>query len=243
MQKYPEGLNTCTCRNLSFSRWQYRNCFETKIIKLQRHFRRRVNVKWRGLADRAIIGDDFYYTDWKEVRKMLQRLYPCSQTCGRKRQAGLFVDQALDCRCCGGMIIQPSRHSGRIANGPKKTYKEMDEEEIVGSKILLDILLVWILSFFAPFTPYPITPGELRLLQIHQCACSEASTTTTSSNTADSSFMPFTPPRLAPQSWCTRDQGIILSSVHQHDGDIPLKFVRPWKTDMLLELLSGKDSA
>ena len=63
---------------------------------------------------------------------MLQRIHPCSRTCGKKRQAGLFVDQALDRRCCGGMIIQPSRHSGRAANRPKKTYKGMDEEEIVG---------------------------------------------------------------------------------------------------------------
>ena len=62
---------------------------------------------------------------------MLQRLYLCSRTCGKKRQAGLFVEQALDFRCCRGIIIQPSRHSGRAANKLKKTYKGMDKEEIM----------------------------------------------------------------------------------------------------------------
>lgn len=68
---------------------------------------------------------------------MLQRLHPYSQTCGKKRQAGLFVDHALDCRCCGGMIIQPSRHSGRAANGPRRTYMEMDEEDIVDMRLMI----------------------------------------------------------------------------------------------------------
>lgn len=35
------------------------------------------------------------------------------------------------------MIIQPSRHSGRAANGPRRTYMEMDEEDIVDMRLMI----------------------------------------------------------------------------------------------------------
>lgn len=105
LEKYPRGRNTCTCRNVKFTRFQCNSCFTEKVEKLQRNFRARVDPKWRGEADKTITGNNWYYEDWRGVRTMLQDQHPCSRKCGEKRQTA-FHNLALDCRCCGGMILQ-----------------------------------------------------------------------------------------------------------------------------------------
>ena len=120
------GENTCTCRNIDFTRWQCRPCFTTKVQKLQRHFRRRVTARWRGCADKEMIKGSQYQWDWKKVRKMLQRLHPCLRgNCGRARLKGVFKNEILDCRCCGGHIVQaevPLRRSARLAGRRPVAY-------------------------------------------------------------------------------------------------------------------------
>lgn len=122
------GARTCTCWNVDFTRWQCRSCFQTKVEKLQRHFRRRVNPKWRGKADTNITDDDFYQRDWRKVRRMLQRLHPCLKGhCGRPRLKGLARNEVLDCRCCGGyvvqpLIVQPLRRSARLEGRARVVY-------------------------------------------------------------------------------------------------------------------------
>ena len=117
------GLTTCTCRRVDFTRWQCRSCFQTKVEKLQRHFRRRVNARWRGNADTNVTNDDFYQRDWRKVRRMLQRLHPCLKGhCGRQRLKGLARNQVLDCRCCGGYVVQPLRRSARLEGRARVVY-------------------------------------------------------------------------------------------------------------------------
>lgn len=121
------GRTTCTCRNVDFTRWQCRSCFTEKVEKLQRHFRRRVNPNWRGCADTTITNSRSYQKDWKGVRRMLQRLHPCLKgRCGRPRLRGLARNEVLDCRCCGGFIVQPTqlRRSARLAKRSVVTYAE-----------------------------------------------------------------------------------------------------------------------
>lgn len=121
----PDGATTCTCRNVDFTRWQCRSCFQTKVEKLQRHFRHRVNPRWRGNADTNITDDDFYQRDWKAVRRMLQRRHPCVKgQCGRPRLKGLVRNQVLDCRCCGGYIVKPLRRSARLKGRAGVVYSE-----------------------------------------------------------------------------------------------------------------------
>lgn len=114
-----EGWSTCTCRNVDFTKWQCRSCFQAKVEKLQRHFRRRVNPRWRGEADTETTNGDFYQRDWRGVRRMLQERHPCLKgRCGRPRLRGLARNEVLDCRCCGGFIVRPLgplRKSARLA--------------------------------------------------------------------------------------------------------------------------------
>ncbi|KAF6220275.1 hypothetical protein HO133_003407 [Letharia lupina] len=128
LAKRPES--TCTCRNVDFNRWQCRSCFQEKVEKLQRHFRRRVNPRWRGCADTSITNGKFYQRDWKGVRRMLQREHPCLKGhCGRPRLKGLVRNEVLDCRCCGGHIVQPLRRSTRLAGRRGVAYAEEDMRE------------------------------------------------------------------------------------------------------------------
>lgn len=128
LAKHPYGKNTCTCRNVNLTRFQCRNCFQEKVEKLQRNFRARVDPKWRGCADKSITEDGRYYQDPEKVRAMLQEVHPCSQKCGGKRQCGRSQDKALDCRCCGGIIITrtaPPRglHKKKVKMPVRKTQK------------------------------------------------------------------------------------------------------------------------
>lgn len=108
-QHQENGYNSCTCTNVDLTKWQCRACFQNKVAKMQRNFRRRVEPKWFGEAAGArVISHSLYYKDWRKVRKMLQERHPCSQSCGAKRQSGLYQQEALDCRCCGGIIIRPA---------------------------------------------------------------------------------------------------------------------------------------
>lgn len=124
-----ESLNsTCTCRNVDFTKWQCRSCFTAKVEKLQRVFRRRVNAPWRGNADTNITNRKHYQRDWKRVRRILQRKHPCLKgNCGRPRLKGLVRNEVLDCRCCGGYVVQelpPLRRSARMAGQDAAVYAE-----------------------------------------------------------------------------------------------------------------------
>lgn len=137
-EKYREragGKTTCTCRNVDFTRWQCRPCFQTKVEKLQRQFRRRVNARFRGKADPNITDHDFYQQDPKGVRRMLQRLHPCLRGhCGRPRLKGVYQNDVLDCRCCGGFIVQqlgPRRRSARLKE--RKVVRYVEEGSTRGS--------------------------------------------------------------------------------------------------------------
>ena len=128
-QRGGSGETTCTCRNIDFTRWQCRTCFTTKVEKLQRHFRRRVNAKWRGCANKEDIKGSKYQWGWRKVRTMLQRLHPCLKGfCGRARLQGLqglVKNEILDCRCCGGHIVQPEvplRRSARLSGRRRVAY-------------------------------------------------------------------------------------------------------------------------
>lgn len=129
-QHRAQGLeSTCTCRNVDFTRWQCRSCFQTKVETLQRNFRRRVNPRWRGDVDTDITNAEHYQGDWKKVRRMLQRQHPCLKGhCGRPRLKGIARNEVLDCRCCGGYVVQPNlpplRRSARLAKLDAVQYEE-----------------------------------------------------------------------------------------------------------------------
>lgn len=110
IRQYPEGRNTCTCRNL-INRWQCRSCLERNIYKLQCHFRNRVEQSYNGRADRTITRKKGYHRDWRNVRRMLIARHVC-QHCGKRRSPA--NNDVLDCRACGGMIVKPRRRSRRV---------------------------------------------------------------------------------------------------------------------------------
>lgn len=110
-RKYQQGLNTCTCHKL-FERWQCRRCFERKIFQVQNHFRRRVAARHDGgrldvEPSREIFNRD-YHLRWRGVRALVARKHPCSHFCGRKRI--LSNEDVMDCRACGGLIVQRQRY-------------------------------------------------------------------------------------------------------------------------------------
>lgn len=109
------GYNSCTCTNVDFTRWQCRACFENKVVKMQRNFYRRVEPKWFGGAGGSrVLNHPLYYKDWRKVRKVLQERHPCGEHCGKKRQSGLYQQEVLDCRCCGGYIVRPANLFGPL---------------------------------------------------------------------------------------------------------------------------------
>jgi len=110
MRQYPEGRNTCTCRNL-INRWQCRSCLERAIHRLQTHFRNRVEQSFSGRADRTITRTKGYHRNWRNVRRMLIERHVC-QHCGKQRSPA--NNDVWDCRACGGMIVKPLRRSRRI---------------------------------------------------------------------------------------------------------------------------------
>ena len=111
MRDHPRGINTCTCSRVSFDSWQCRACFEAKISKMTEAFQIRVDLPFRGDADIQITGDR-HWDDWRIVRRMLARDHPCLhsqnlQDCKVKRLGGIYRKRVLDCRCCGGVIVEP----------------------------------------------------------------------------------------------------------------------------------------
>ena len=123
MKMYPEGINTCTCRNV-LDRWLCRACYGYEVKILQNHFRRRVvqvidleNPERHpreqgdpaGNADRDMLRNKYYHTDWKGVRRMLAERHPCSHHCGRQRW--LKNEDVMDCRSCGGIIVKAHRQT------------------------------------------------------------------------------------------------------------------------------------
>ena len=128
---YPDGFNSCTCRNL-FERWQCRRCYEKKVRHIQTRFRMRVMTNYTGEVvapdDRRLIepanfenggttrpgpGIGHYYKPYRrlKVRRMLTRVHPCinpggfSATCGGKRGVRVAVQH---CRSCAGVIVKPT---------------------------------------------------------------------------------------------------------------------------------------
>jgi len=137
LRRFPNGRNTCSCRNL-LGRWLCRRCYERKIDTLQRHFRSRVEPSFFGRADRAITRTQDYHLTWWRTRTMLARRHPCKHNCGRKRE--LHNEQVMDCRACGGLIVKPPRRSARFAarqgdavedpepdNEPNDVDRQMDQ--------------------------------------------------------------------------------------------------------------------
>ena len=126
MRQYPNGINTCTCSNVSFTSWQCRSCFDHKIRKMRRNFQYRVELPFRGDADLSITrpvvlpGENgkVYWSDWKVVRAMLAKVHPCMHEpvgdCTFKRIGGIYRKRVLDCRCCGGVIVQPQKQSAEL---------------------------------------------------------------------------------------------------------------------------------
>lgn len=120
---YPDGENTCTCKNL-LNKWTCRACLEVDVKSLQNHFRRRVNqsTSWTvyedqgGRADREMLRDKRYHWAWQDVRSMLAAEHPCSHYCGKKRL--LKNEVVMDCRACGGKIVQAGRPRTRRAWNP-----------------------------------------------------------------------------------------------------------------------------
>ena len=84
LRRHPNGLNTCTCRNLT-DRWQCRRCFEDKLLTLRANFCRRVSPDVRGNADPYLYQARHFGHRWEEMRKMLTKWHPCHHRCGRKR--------------------------------------------------------------------------------------------------------------------------------------------------------------
>ena len=105
MEQYPNGRNTCTCRHLLRRRY-CRRCFERALPRLQIHFRNCVEPAPFGGADENVTRRRDYHLRWRQVRQMLARRHPCNHRCGKKRISN--NEQVMDCRACGGMIIQPT---------------------------------------------------------------------------------------------------------------------------------------
>lgn len=128
MEEYPDGHNSCTCENVSFDSWQCRSCFEHKIRKMIENFQMRVDLPFRGDADlrvtRPYLGgivppqgtsNEVYWSDWRVVRRMLARVHPCMHNdnvsrCKIQRIGGIQRRRVLDCRCCGGLIVERPRN-------------------------------------------------------------------------------------------------------------------------------------
>lgn len=111
MRDHPRGTNTCTCSRVSFDSWQCRACFEAKITKMTEAFNIRVDLPFRGDADLRVTGDTHWFY-WMTVRRMLAREHPCMHAhdvpnCKVKRLGGIHRKRVLDCRCCGGLIVEP----------------------------------------------------------------------------------------------------------------------------------------
>lgn len=111
MRDHPRGLNTCTCSRVSFDSWQCLACFEAKVTKMMEAFSIRVNVPWRGDAD-VHVTRGRYWSTWRPVRQTLAKDHPClhlqnGRECKIKRLEGIYRKRVLDCRCCGGVIVEP----------------------------------------------------------------------------------------------------------------------------------------
>jgi len=144
--QWPQGLNTCTCPRL-FDSWQCRRCFERKIFRVQNHFRRRVAAlhKGGGVYEREIFKRD-YHLRWRNVRALVAREHPCHHSCGNKRI--LSNEEVMDCRACGGMIIQArpkknpllrlfagrDRYSFRFAGEPLLQLNEKGQPTRIGGQ-------------------------------------------------------------------------------------------------------------
>ncbi|KAL8828573.1 MAG: hypothetical protein Q9191_002510 [Dirinaria sp. TL-2023a] len=119
MRQYPEGVNTCTCNNVDLESWQCAQCFDWKVRRMGVNFFARVELPYRGDADMSILrpavapgeNPNIYWSDWRVVREMLARQHPCMHFpvsgCTFKRLGGIHRKRVLDCRCCGGIIVQP----------------------------------------------------------------------------------------------------------------------------------------
>ncbi len=121
--RYPNGINTCTCRNLLVL-WQCRPCSERSVRFLQKNFRRRVLIRSGkadpdsrdpekdpdmnpgGVLDRRVISWSGYHRLWEDIREQLIREHPCHHTCGNQRLKNKSA--VMDCRACGGIIIEPT---------------------------------------------------------------------------------------------------------------------------------------
>lgn len=119
MRQNPDGLNTCNCENVDFDDWSCVDCFRMKVHKMRINFFCRVEMPYRGEADMSILrpavapnaNSEVYWSDWRVVREMLAREHPCMHSpvggCTVKRLGGIHRKRVLDCRCCGGVIVEP----------------------------------------------------------------------------------------------------------------------------------------
>lgn len=138
MRNHPHGINTCTCSNVPFDSWQCRACFEAKITKMTEAFQIRVDLPFRGDADVRVTRDRHWF-DWRAVRRMLARDHPCmhsqdARDCKVKRLGGIHRKRVLDCRCCGGLIVEPQvEPSDRVLRSNRIESEEgAGEEQGVG---------------------------------------------------------------------------------------------------------------
>lgn len=111
MRDHPRGINECTCSRVSFDSWQCRACFEAKIAKMTEAFQIRVDLPFRGDANLGLT-DARHWFNWRAVRQMLAKDHPCMHShdipnCKVKRLGGIHRKRVLDCRCCGGVIVEP----------------------------------------------------------------------------------------------------------------------------------------
>lgn len=117
--------------------------------KMRENFKNRVELPYRGDADLAITrpvvpegqNDSMYWGRWEVVRRMLAEVHPCMhepvEGCLFKRLGGIHRKRVLDCRCCGGVIVQPApepkvrvrpRHTIEFPH-PRTRGKVREEEE------------------------------------------------------------------------------------------------------------------
>ena len=121
---YPEGRNTCTCKNW-LAPWLCRSCYEGRVRYLQNEFRRRVDQSFRRIIKK---NPQDYHRDWRGLSAYLAEGHPCGRnhpanTANRRlervfrhrrprytlgAQRLLENEQVMDCRACGGIIVEPT---------------------------------------------------------------------------------------------------------------------------------------
>lgn len=98
----------------------FRPIVGTAVAALSSRCTRLVQISKQGLSFRlgemqilAVTRPQVYWRDWRAMRRMLARVHPCMHTpaweCNVKRIGVIRSTAVLNCRCCGGLIVEPQK--------------------------------------------------------------------------------------------------------------------------------------